>query len=193
MTSNLLGNLPMIGEPVRSPQWSNWRADLRAATGLPGVSAPRAAWLVLTRPGVLAVGLLRLQQAAPGKVAALLRSLAHLLTGADFVPGCRVGPGLRMEHPNGVVLGAGAVVGADAFLCQRVTLGERLGAGRAPEYPTLGDGVFIGAGATLLGGVRVGHGARVGAGAVVLRDVPTGATAVGNPARVVGRHAPAAR
>ncbi|MFC5286581.1 serine O-acetyltransferase [Actinokineospora guangxiensis] len=165
-----------------------WQADLRAATGRDRVGPVRAVWLLLTRPGVLAVALLRLQQRAPLPLAHLLRSLCHLLTGADFVPGARVGPGLRLEHPSGLVVGAGAVVGADAFLCQRVTLGERLG-GRGPAYPVLGDGVFVGANATLLGGVRVGSGARIGAGAVVLTDVPAGATAVGNPARVLRPHA----
>ncbi len=173
----------MLGVGVGGPQWTFWLADLRAASGAPRVRFARACWLVLTKPGVLAVGLLRVQQAAPARAAHLVRSLAHLLTGADFVPGCRVGPGVRMEHPNGVVIGAGAVVGANAFLCQRVTLGERLGAGRAAAYPVLADDVFVGAGATVLGGVHIGLGARVGAGAVVLHDVPAGATAVGNPAR----------
>jgi len=152
----------------------------------------RIPWLLLSRPGLLAQFLLRLQQAlhrrpAGRRGAQLVRGLNHALTGADFAPGCEVGPGLRMEHPNGIVVGTGAVVGRDAFLCQRVTLGERLGDGRPPAYPVLGDDVFVGTGATVLGGVTVGPGARIGAAAVVLDDVPASATVVGSPARVVRR------
>ncbi|PWK89572.1 serine O-acetyltransferase [Lentzea atacamensis] len=171
-----------------------WRADLTAATARPSCSLGRVLWLLATRPGVLAVALLRVQQwmgrgRRRSRFAPLVRSLAHVLTGADFVPGCEIGPGLRMEHPNGVVIGAGAVVGRNAFLCQRITLGERLGRGRTPAYPTLGDDVFVGAGATVLGDVHIGSGAWIGAGTVVLHDVPEAATVVGNPGRVIsGSH-----
>ncbi len=120
-------------------------------------------------------------------MAHLVRGVNHALTGADFAPGCEVGPGLRIEHPNGIVIGSQAVVGRNAFLCQRVTLGERLGDGRDASYPVLGDHVFIGTGATVLGHVTIHDGAKVGAGAVVLHDVPPGATAVGSPARIVRR------
>ncbi|HEX7308387.1 serine O-acetyltransferase [Lentzea sp.] len=180
---------------------SVWAADVAAATGTPTSSAVRVVWLLLTRPGVLAVFLLRVQQALHARpalrpAAHLVRSFAHFATGADFVPGCRVGPGLRLEHPGGVVLGAGAVVGRDGFICQRVTLGERLGRGDGHDYPVVGDGVFLGAGATVLGPVRIGDRSTVGAGAVVMHDVPGGALAVGVPARTVTRvaqvgHAPA--
>ncbi|OLR92107.1 serine O-acetyltransferase [Actinokineospora bangkokensis] len=167
-----------------------FRADLRAVTGRDRVGPVRAAWLVLTRPGVLATLLYRWQQAADQRVAApLLRSLNHVLTGADFVVGAEIGPGVRIEHPNGIAIGTRAVVGANAFICQRVTLGERLGENRGHEYPVVGDDVFLGAGATVLGPVRIGSGAMVGAAAVVLHDVPAGAVAAGNPARIVRRHA----
>ncbi|WP_290061236.1 serine O-acetyltransferase [Amycolatopsis solani] len=167
-----------------------WAADLAAAAGRPVRSPVRVLWLLLSRPGVLAVLLLRVQETLyahrvlrPG--AYLVRGFTHALTGADFVPGCRIGPGLRLEHPGGVVFGAGAVLGPDGFVCQRVTLGERLGDREGHAYPVVGSGVFLGAGATLLGGVRVGDGASVGAGAVVLTDVPPGALAVGVPAHAV--------
>ncbi|MEU5695934.1 serine acetyltransferase [Actinosynnema sp. NPDC020468] len=163
-----------------------WAADLAAH----GVTAPgplRELWLLATRPGLLALRIARLQQRTDRRarhVSHLLRSVNHFLTGADLSPGCVLGPGVRLEHPNGVVIGCGAVVGRGAFICQRVTLGERLGRGE-PAYPVVGDDVFLGAGATVLGGVRIGDGARIGAGAVVLHDVPAGATAVGNPARLI--------
>ena len=146
--------------------------------------------MLLSRPGLLAQFLLRLQQAlyrrpAGRRGAQVVRGLNHMLTGADFAPGCEIGPGLRIEHPNGIVVGTRAVVGRNAFQCQRVTLGERLGDGRAAEYPVLGDGVFVGTGATVLGAVMIGYGARIGAAALVLSDVPPLTTAVGCPARIV--------
>ncbi|MFD5826112.1 serine O-acetyltransferase [Lentzea sp. NPDC060358] len=167
---------------------TTWAADVTAANGAPTRSPVRVLWLLLSRPGVLAVLLLRLQQVLHARpalrpAAHLVRSFAHFATGADFVPGCRVGPGLRLEHPGGVVFGAGAVLGRDGFVCQRVTLGERLGRRDGHDYPVVGDGVFIGAGATVLGGVTIGDHATIGAGAVVTGDVPAGATAVGIPAR----------
>jgi serine O-acetyltransferase len=177
-----------IEVPGRSAR-AAFHADL-LAHGVAGAGPLRICWLLASRPGLLAQFLLRVQlelhrRPAGRRAAYLVRSLNHVLTGADFSPGCEVGPGLRIEHPNGIVVGAGAVVGRDAFLCQRVTLGERLGDGRPPAYPVLGDGVLVGTGATVLGAVTVGHCARVGAAAVVLQDVPAGATVVGSPARVV--------
>jgi serine O-acetyltransferase len=179
--------------PSRSARTA-FGADL-LAHGVAGAGPLRICWLLASRPGLLAQFLLRLQMGlhrgpAGRRAAYLVRGLNHALTGADFSPGCEVGPGLRIEHPSGIVVGAGAVVGRDAFLCHRVTLGERLGDGRPPAYPVLGDGVFVGTGATVLGAVTVGHRACIGAAAVVLHDVPPGATVVGSPARVV-RNRPA--
>lgn len=129
-------------------------------------------------------------RAAPGPAAALRRKLARLrhrfwsvLTASDIQPEARLGPNLRLPHPTGVVIHRDAVIGADCMLMQQVTVGQ-LADGAAP---VIGSGVYIGAGAKVLGGVRVGDGARIGANAVVLRDVPAGCTAVGVPARVIGR------
>lgn len=104
------------------------------------------------------------------------------VTGAD-IPICsnKLGLGLLLPHPNGVVIHPDAVVGANCCLFQGVTLGT----GRRPGVPRLGDGVEVGSGAKILGGVLIGSGARVGANAVVLMDVPPGWTAVGCPARLI--------
>jgi serine O-acetyltransferase len=155
--------------------------------------ALRAAKLVLGWPGVQAVLLLRAQlalEAAGHSRFARVASLINLrLTGAEFMVGCRVGPGLVVRHPQGIVIGSGAVVGADCTILHRVTLGERYGDGADPlhEYPTVGDRVVIGAGATVLGGITVGDDASIGANAVVVRDVPAGDLVVGIPAKSAGR------
>ena len=88
----------------------------------------------------------------------------------------------------GVVIGQTSVVGDDVTLYQNVTLGGLSGGGPSGHagrrHPAVGDGVTIGAGATILGDIAIGAGARIGANAVVLQTVPAGATAVGVPARI---------
>lgn len=86
-----------------------------------------------------------------------------------------------MPHPNGVVIHPDAVVGPNCLIFQQVTLGH----GPTPGAPIIGGHVDIGAGAKILGGIRVGDHARIGANSVVLSDVPPGATAVGIPAKVI--------
>lgn len=146
-----------------------------------------------TNPGLLALVFLRLQMAAVSRgrdrTAGIIRLVALVMTGADFVPGCVAGPGLLMHHPSGVVLGGGAVLGDDCTILQQVTLGERYADGRGPHsYPRVGDRCTLGAGARLIGGITVASDCNVGANSVVLADVPRGATVVGAPARVIGRN-----
>ena len=98
-----------------------------------------------------------------------------------------IGPGIRIVHAVDVVIGGGARLGADVVVFNGVTLGNRLSADDPLGMPLVGDRVLLGAGAKLLGSIEVGDGARIGANAVVLASVPAGATAVGNPARIVFR------
>jgi serine O-acetyltransferase len=145
-------------------------------------------------PGFLAVCLLRLELALFATrlrpLAYLIRSLNLFVTGADVVPGAAIAPGLVIRHPNGIVIGSGARIGANCTLLQGVTLGERYADGRGPHtYPLLESDVTLGARATVLGGVVIGTAANVGAGSVVLTDIPPYATAVGAPAKVVQRQA----
>jgi len=97
-----------------------------------------------------------------------------------------VGKGLKIEHGNGIVIGAGAVIGDYATILHQVTVGNKTMdvVGRT-QYPKIGDHVFIGAGAKVIGGITVGNHVTIGANAVVLEDVPDGCTAVGVPARIV--------
>jgi serine O-acetyltransferase len=96
--------------------------------------------------------------------------------------GAEFGPGFVLIHCDGVVINGSVRGGANLRIEHRVTLGAE-----KHQSPTLGDNVFIGAGAIIIGGVHVGSDCRVGAGAVVVDDVEAGATVVGNPARVVRR------
>ena len=90
-----------------------------------------------------------------------------------------------IDHGYGVVIGETAIVGDDCTIYQGVTLGgTRLYKGEK-RHPTLGQGVVVGAGAKILGGFIVGDNARIGSNAVVVKPVPAGATAVGNPARLI--------
>lgn len=164
-------------------------SDLQRWTGRRS-TAKDAVRVALHNPGFVASVLLRMQQGAGSqgwrRSASLLRSANVAITGADFAPGCQVGPGLKLSHPVGVVIGSGAVVGAGCTVLQNVTLGERYVDGRGPHaYPAVHDNVTLSAGACVLGDVTVGEGATVGANAVVLRDVPTGGLAVGSPARII--------
>ena len=118
-----------------------------------------------------------------GRMAAVLRHrLWSVVTGADIPLNSRLGGGLLMPHPNGIVIHPNAEVGPNCLIFQQVTLGV----GGRPGTPRIGGHVDIGAGAKILGGVVIGDHARIGANAVVLDDVPGGATAVGIPARIIG-------
>ena len=124
---------------------------------------------------------------ATGRLAG--RLAGHLWKG---VPGLDltaavIGPGLFVSHGQGTILSAERI-GANLQVHQGVTVGWDY---RGARRPVIGDGVFIGAGAKILGAVTIGDGARIGANAVVMCDVPAGATAVGIPARVRLPAAPA--
>src|SRR5712692_6194709 len=116
--------------------------------------------------------------------------VGRVLTGIEIHPGAQIGRRLFIDHGMGVVIGETAEIGDDCTLYNGVTLGGTRPSreqGGQKRHPTVGNNVIIGSGARVLGPIRVGDGARVGAGAVVLKEVPDGATMVGNPARQVGR------
>jgi serine O-acetyltransferase len=110
--------------------------------------------------------------------------VAETLTGVSILKDVSIGSGLRIHHAGPVVINAGVVIGANCTMEHGVTLGVRHPGGPVPR---LGDDVVLGAYAQVLGDVTVGDGAHVGALTLVLDDVPPGATAVGVPARLVGR------
>jgi len=103
-------------------------------------------------------------------------------TGAEIDLNAKIGGGLLIPHPNGIVIHPEVLIGPNCLIFQQVTLGT---GGPVSGSPKLGGHVDIGAGAKILGGVTIGDHARIGANAVVLQDVPRGATAVGVPARII--------
>jgi serine O-acetyltransferase len=105
--------------------------------------------------------------------------------GIDIHPAARIGKGIMIDHAHSIVIGETAVVGDNVSMLHSVTLG---GTGKETEdrHPKIGDGVLIGAGAKVLGNIRVGNCSRIAAGSVVLEEVPPCKTVAGVPARIVG-------
>lgn len=104
----------------------------------------------------------------------------------DIHPAARIGMGILIDHGTGVVIGETAVVGDDVSMLHEVTLGGT-GKESGDRHPKVGNCVLIGAGAKILGNVKIGNGSKVAAGSVVLHDVPPHATVAGIPAKIVGR------
>jgi serine O-acetyltransferase len=114
--------------------------------------------------------------------------IVKLLCGAEFPARCRIGRGLRLPHgSNGIILHGDTVIGDDVKLYHQVTLGIK-NVGAPDGVPRIGNAVFIGAGAKILGRVTVGDHSIVGANAVVITDVPAYSTAVGIPAQIKPNH-----
>lgn len=108
--------------------------------------------------------------------------------GVYISPTAKLGHRVRFKHPTGIVIGEGVVVGDDVTIYQQVTLGgARVGDSLLKQYPQVGDGTVIFAGAKVLGNIRIGKHCVIGANAVVLTDVPDHHTAVGAPAKNVPR------
>jgi serine O-acetyltransferase len=165
--------------------WSLVASDLRAKASWCYESCDdRAIARVLLTDGTPAMILYRLMQWSGRHRLAPLEMVFNRLNsifcnciigrGADF------GPGFVLIHATGVVINGRVRGGADVKLEHQVTIGAE-----RRESPVLGDDVFVGAGAKIVGAVRLGTGARVGANAVVVKDVPAFSTVVGIPARVV--------
>ena len=103
-----------------------------------------------------------------------------VITQTDISPQTRIGGGLLLPHPNGVVIHPNATIGPNCLIFQQVTIGVTLSVGA----PQIGGHVDIGAGARILGPVRIGNHVQIGANSVVTCDVPDGTIARGIPARI---------
>jgi serine O-acetyltransferase len=109
-----------------------------------------------------------------------------LVFDVDIHPGATLGHGIMIDHATGVVIGETAVVGNDVSMLHGVTLGGS-GCAEGRRHPTIGNGVLIATGASILGPIDIGDGAKIAAGSVVLESVAAHTTVAGVPARVVGR------
>ncbi|WP_308447912.1 serine O-acetyltransferase [Pandoraea communis] len=152
--------------------------------------AARSNWEVFTcYPGLHAVMLHRVAhgcwQSGFKWLGRYVSQYARFLTGIEIHPGATLGRRVFIDHGMGVVIGETAVIGDDCTIYQGVTLGGTSLSRGAKRHPTLEPGVIVGAGAKVLGGFTVGEGAKIGSNAVVVKAVPAGGTAVGNPARII--------
>jgi serine O-acetyltransferase len=116
--------------------------------------------------------------------ARLLSQLARTLTGIEIHPGAEIGRRFFIDHGMGVVIGETAVIGDDVTVYQGVTLGGT-GKQQGKRHPTIGNQVVVGAGARVLGNIRIGNNVNIGASSVVLKDMPNDVTVVGVPGRIV--------
>jgi serine O-acetyltransferase len=161
------------------------RSDL-SAKALWCYESDSAAALVKTllTDGTLAMVLYRLMQWSRKRglvpFEMLFNRLNSILCNCIIGRGAELGPRLNLIHASGIVINGAVRAGSDLALEHQVTIGAE-----RRESPRLGDGVFVGAGAKVIGPIHVGEGARIGANAVVVKDVPAYATVVGIPARVV--------
>lgn len=118
-----------------------------------------------------------------------LSQLMRGLTGIEIHPGACIGPNLFIDHGMGVVIGETAEIGENVTLYHGVTLGGT-SLNKGKRHPTLDDNVVVGAGAKILGNIRIGANTRVGANAVVIKSVPTNSVVVGVPGQILVRDRP---
>ena len=154
--------------------------------------AARGFWgvfnVILTYPGFHAICLHRLahliHRAHIPLLPHILMWVGRLLSGIEIHPAAKINGGFFIDHGFGVVIGETTEIGSNVTLYQGVTLGGT-GKETGKRHPTLGDNVVVGAGAKILGNIKVGNGVYVGANAVVLLPVPDNCTVVGVPGRCV--------
>jgi serine O-acetyltransferase len=168
--------------------FSRLRSDIQCI--LERDPAARTTWEVLTcYPGLHAVVWHRLAHGCWSHgfkwLGRFISHIARFLTGIEIHPGAKIGERVFFDHAMGVVVGETAEIGDGCTIYQGVTLGGTSLYKGVKRHPTLGRNVVVGAGAQVLGGFTVGDGAKVGSNAVVTKPVPAGATAVGNPARII--------
>jgi serine O-acetyltransferase len=153
-------------------------------------AAPTTLEVIFAYPGVHAIWGHRISHWLWNRgarlVARTFAELTRILTGVDIHPGAVIGSGLFIDHATGVVIGETAEVGDDVTMYHGVTLGGS-GADTGKRHPTVGDRVTIGAGAKVLGPIKIGDDSRIGANAVVVKPVPSGSVVVGVPGQVISR------
>ena len=165
------------------------RQDIQAAKER-DPARPSTLQIIVAYPGVHAIWGHRISHwlwNRDAKVAArAFGELTRILTGVEIHPGAILGTGLFIDHATGVVIGETAEIGDDVTLYHGVTLGGS-GTDTGKRHPTVGDRVIIGAGAKVLGAIKIGDDSRIGANAVVVKPVPSSSVVVGVPGQVISR------
>jgi serine O-acetyltransferase len=168
------------------------RRDIQAAQQR-DPARPSVLEVVICYPGVHAVWGHRISHwlwlRSARLTARALAELTRVLTGVDIHPGAVLGSGLFIDHATSVVIGETAEVGDDVTIYHGVTLGGT-GTVGGKRHPTIGDRVTIGAGAKVLGPIKIGEGSRIGANSVVVKEVPSCAVVVGVPGQIISRAHP---
>lgn len=177
-------NEPLTLNPIRA--WKLLREDLETAKKR-DPAANSDAEVAITYPGVHAIWAHRLSHwlwlrgfKLPGRI---VSAAARTMTGVDIHPGATLGRRIFIDHATGVVIGETAEVGDDVVIFHGVTLGG-VAMVKGKRHPTVGNHVMVGAGAKVLGPIRIGDGAKIGANAVVTKEVPDCAVAIGVPATI---------
>lgn len=160
----------------QEPDWSRERKTLlQWAPSISLLASIRAYQHHKNKKGIFAKLLI--------KTASLRWRFWSVITGADIDKEAQLGGGLSLPHPNGIVIHGKAVIGVNCMIMQQVTIGMI----EVDEVPTIGNNVYIGSGAKLLGSIKVGNEASIGANAVVIKNVPPLNTAVGVPAKNIAK------
>ncbi|SHO80358.1 Serine acetyltransferase [hydrothermal vent metagenome] len=115
-----------------------------------------------------------------------ISAIGQFLTTIDIHPASQIGKRVFIDHGVGVVIGETAIIEDDVIIYQQVTLGG-VSTTKGKRHPTIRRGAVIGAGAKVLGNIIIGENVKIGANSVVIKDVPSNSTAVGIPARVIGK------
>ena len=168
------------------------RQDIRVAKER-DPAVPTTLQVIFAYPGVHAIWGHRISHwlwNRGARVAArVFAELTRILTGVEIHPGAVLGSGLFIDHATGVVIGETAEVGDDVTIFHGVTLGGT-GADTGKRHPTIGDRVIVGAGAEILGPIKIGDDSRIGANAVVVKEVPSSSVVVGVPGQIISRARP---
>jgi serine O-acetyltransferase len=114
------------------------------------------------------------------KIYGVLNIVSEIVTGVVMDRNTRIGKGFHIMHPEGVRIHPQTVIGDRVGIMHRVTMGYNM----YPGAPVIGDDVFIGCGASILGKIKIGNGARIAANSLVVTDVPPDTMAMGVPARI---------
>lgn len=173
--------------------WSTLKRDYMAVKrNDPSISAGLRGFfeIVLCTPGFLAITAHRLlhfmhETLRLPIIPRFLSLIVRWWSGIEIHPAARIGAGFFIDHGAGVVIGETAEIGENVTLFHGVTLGATGKEKSHKRHPTLGDNVFVGSGAKILGPIKIGSNSKIGANSVVLRDVPEAATVAGIRAKVV--------